>query len=490
VRRRALRWLAASLLAPALLAGCRSAPPGEPTESAAEEADEEKKPEVVLRTEVDDQRVGEEAAEQVAAEMGLLEDPELLDYVNRVGQRLALQAPSGRFDYSFQIIDQDVPNAFALPGGFIYVSRGLLVLSNSEAELANVLAHEIVHVARRHASARQSAIPNLPGIFQYGIMRQVAAYGRNQEREADRLGQQLAGGTGYDPDGMAHFLKALEFTERLRLGFSREPGYFDTHPTTSERVATAGAQARAITWRPQPGIARDRGDYLSRLDGLVVGIGGSEGVFQRDRFLHPDLGFSMRFPSTWDVINTRQAVGAVSPQRDAQVYLEFDSQGDDPQKAAEDFLAGTKAEGLRVEDMQPVLLGDLRAFRVEGRASSPRSPVTVHLTWVAREGSVYRLTGVAMGARNRLVGVFNSVARSFRPLTPKERESIHETRLRIVPARDGETLAELSERTGNEWNIQQTAVMNDVFANDRLVADQLVKVAIPQPYGRPPPDPR
>jgi predicted Zn-dependent protease len=289
---------------------------------------------------------------------------------------------------------------------------------------------------------------------------------------------------------MAHFLKALEFTERLRLGFSREPGYFDTHPTTSERVATAGAQARAITWRPQPGIARDRGDYLSRLDGLVVGIGGSEGVFQRDRFLHPDLGFSMRFPSTWDVINTRRAVGAVSPQRDAQVYLEFDSQGDDPQKAAEDFLAGTKAEGLRVEDMQPVLLGDLRAFRVEGRASSPRAPVTVHLTWIAREGSVYRLTGVAMGARNRLVGVFNSVARSFRPLTSKERASIHETRVRIVPARGGETLAELSDRTGNEWNIQQTAVMNDVFANDRLVADQLVKVAIPQPYGRPPPDPR
>jgi predicted Zn-dependent protease len=180
----------------------------------------------------------------------------------------------------------------------------------------------------------------------------------------------------------------------------------------------------------------------------------------------------MRFPSTWDVINTRQAVGAVSPQRDAQVYLEFDSQGDDPQKAAEEFLAGTKAEGLRVEDMRPVLLGDLQAFRVEGRASSPRSPVTVHLTWVAREGSVYR------------------VARSFRPLTPKERESIHETRLRIVPARDGETLAELSERTGNEWNIQQTAVMNDVFANDRLVAGQPIKVAIPQPYGRPPPDPR
>ena len=133
------------------------------------------------------------------------------------------------------------------------MSRGLLTLTNSEDELAGVLGHEIVHVAARHAAARQAVTRSL-GPFQMFAFRSIAAYGRDQEREADRLGQGLCALAGYDPSGMATFLKDLEYTERLRLGGSRFPYFLDTHPTTQERVADAASRAKITRWERKPGI--------------------------------------------------------------------------------------------------------------------------------------------------------------------------------------------------------------------------------------------
>lgn len=446
-------------------------------------APEQEKKEVILRTEADDRRAGAEASEQVAGSIGVVKNPTLNRYVSQVGQRLARYAPSGGFTYSFQVVDQDEPNAFALPGGFIFVSRGLLAMANNEDEIANILGHEIVHVARRHAAARQSLMRGLPGLFQYAAMGQAAAYGREQENEADRLGQGLAALAGYDPQGMADFLTQLEASERLRLGFSRIQGYMDSHPATRGRVAAAGARARSISWTRRPGVARDHADYLRRVDGLVIGIGAAEGVIQGERFLHPDMGFSMHFPSGWTVINTKSAVGAMSRDRRAQVALEFQGPGDDPEVAANEYMQEYQSKGLRVERLQRVKIGGLPAVRAMGRASSPRAPISLHLTWIARDGMILRITGATAG-RGSLKGVFNNVARSFRPITPRELASIRETRLRVVEARAGEALGSFSQRTRNEWNIQQTAVMNGIFATAQLEGGQLMKVAISQPYSR------
>jgi predicted Zn-dependent protease len=455
-----------------LLAGC-----GRPSRKP-----EPAKPEPVLHTEAQDRKAGEESAADVARQIGIFGDPALASYVNRVGQRLARQAPHTGFTYVFQIVDQDAPNAFALPGGFIFVSRGLLVLSNSEDELANVLSHEIVHVARRHAAGRQSMMRGLPSFLRFAVMGQMAAYGRDQERESDRLGQGIAGLAGYDPQGMSNFLRQLEYTERLHLGFSRMTGYLDTHPATSERVSAAGARARSIRWAPQPGIARDRSAYLKRLDGLIIGMGAAEGVVQRDRFVHPDLGFSLRFPDSWQIVNTHAAVGAMSPQRDAQIVLEGQGGGDDPEQASAEFLEKAENEGLRVERSQPVRIGEFAGYRVEGRAGSSRGSVAVHLTWIAHKGLIFRLTAVAASVSNARAGIFHNVARSFRPITPRERTAIRETRLRVVPAQAGESIPKLAQRTGNAWNVQETAVMNGVFADARLQEGQLVKIAVAQAY--------
>ncbi|MDJ0848272.1 MAG: M48 family metalloprotease [Myxococcota bacterium] len=471
---RATRRTAFLLLLVALLTDCGGG-------SSSKKADERPR-QPVLRTPANDRQAGEEAAQQVAAQMGIVRDPALSAYVNQVGQRVARNAPSGGFSYSFQIVDQDAPNAFALPGGFIYVSRGLLAMSNSEAELANVLGHEVVHVARRHAAGRQAIQSALPGFLGgRSAMAQAAAYGRDQERESDRLGQGLAALAGYDPQGLADFLTQLEYSERLRLGFSRMQGYFDSHPATRERVAAAGARARSISWRPRPGV-EGRSAYLRRLNGLVVGTAAAEGVFQGERFLHPDLGFSMLFPSGWHVINSKRAVGAVSRTRDAQVVLEFQSAGNDPEAAANEYIEQYREKGLRVEALQRVKIGGLPAVRATGRAvmgAGGRS-AALHLTWIARDGSILRLTGISI--RGSKAGIFNNVARSFRPLSPSQLASIRETRIQIVQANEGETFAELSRRTNNEWNLQETAVMNGFFANTRLEAGTAVKVAVSRPY--------
>ncbi len=439
--------------------------------------------EVILRSEDVDRKVGEEASEDVGSMLGLIEDPKLSAYVSELGMRLARHAPRRRFSYKFGIVDQDAPNAFALPGGHIYVSRGLLVLTNSEDELVNVLGHEIVHVAARHAAARQEMGQALPTGLNWLQGRYLAGYGRDQEREADRLGQGLAAVAGYDPQGLVTFLKELEHTERLNLGASRLPSFWATHPSTSRRVAEAGARAHMVSWKRGKPIAANRAEYLARIEGLAVGGRASEGIFDGDRFLHADLDLMVRFPPGWTTMNTHRAVGALSRRRDAQVFLEHQGAGDDVEAAAAKYVEELAGSGFDVESSQPLVISDYSAFRVVGRFPGYGGHVKAVFTWIGRDGSIYRFTGAAPSmAFRKYQGTFLNVARSFRPLRAGERNKIREARLRIAVAVEGESLTDLSKRTSNRWDIQQTAVMNDLFATDQLEPGQLIKVAIEQSY--------
>lgn len=472
-RRWGIGLLAGVLLAPSLGRGA-PAPTGE---------EEPKKRRIILRTEYDDQAAGKESAAEVEAELGLVRDPEITALVEAVGQRLVSQVSGFQFDYTFRIVDQDAPNAFALPGGYVYVSRGLLVLSDSEDELASVLAHEMAHVVRRHAAARQEIERHGPPLFNRLQITRLASYSRDQEREADRLGQEIAARAGYDPAGIASFLKSLEFTVRLELGHSRLPTFFDTHPSPVERAASAAERAAHTSWTRELGVEHGRVEYLRRLEGLVVGTSATEGIFRDRRFLHPDLDFSILFPNGWEMVNTRRAVGAIAPDRQAQVYLEVEGKSADPAAAARAFLDKARGTGFQPEHGEPVKLGAIPAYRVVGGVSSPQGRVSAVLTWLRHGESIYRLTGAALGgAWQRYEGVFLSTARTFRPLTPEQRASIRETHLRIVEARSGESLNELNQRTGNAWDLQRTAVMNDLFASQTPEPGQPLKVAIREPY--------
>ncbi len=469
------------------------------------------RPEFVLMSSQREKEVGREAAAQVAQQMGLIEDAALVGYVSELGQRVARHSPRQDVAYSFHVVDMEEPNAFALPGGYIYVSRGLLALSNDESELANVLAHEIAHVAARHSAQRQTravgvglvllpaavggallgSVLGMPGDLVGATVNAplqmlgvgfISAYGRDQEREADRVGQKMAAEAGIDPGGLSDFLDTLEAYERLKTGKTRRPSFFDSHPTTPERVATTAKRAGGLEWAPQPG-AGDRAAFLARIEGLLVGRNPAEGVFDGQRFLHPDLDFTVRFPDEWNTVNARAGVGGFAPARDGQILLELQGPGDDPRRAASQALESLPAPaGIQVIDSTELRVGPYPAFRAHLLAARGRDSLPLDITWIAKDGLVYRFT--AMAGRERFAAyraAMRAVPDGFRALSPAERESVRENRLRLVSARAGESLESLGARTGNAWSAAETAVAN-ALPEGILESGRVLKIAVPQRY--------
>ncbi len=464
------------------------------------------RPEVTLVSEARELEAGRVAAQRMADAMGSIDEPALAAYVEELGQRIAAHSPRGNIEYSFGIVDQPEPNAFALPGGFIFVSRGLLPIANSEDELASVLAHEVVHVAARHHAQLQTRAAGagllaLPGMlagaviggpvgdavsapFAIAGLGLLASYGRDQERQADRVGQTIAAEAGYDPQGMADFLENLEKASARPDDDARIPAFFQTHPSNPKRVSEASARARGITWSRQPGIARSRADFLRRLDGVLVGNNPAEGILEGERFLHADLDFTVVFPENWTVLNTRRSVGAAAAEGDAHVVLEVKGRGNDPERAARVFLdEASEQVRLDVETLQRIQIRDLDAVHARAVAGMRGGTISLDLTWIAHGGSIFLVTGVVDGGySDRHRAAFQRVAYSFRALERDEREAIRETRLRLVEEREGESLARLGSRTDNVWDVDVTATMNALATDARLARGQLVKIAVSRRY--------
>ena len=459
--------------------------------SGAVESDERGKRDILL-SETDDARVGREAAKIVPAQMGLYEDPEMEAYVDKLGQRLLRGVPRMGFDYQFKIVDQFEPNAFALPGGYIFISRGLLALANSEDELANVIGHEIIHSAKRHAAMQQALVGTGPLAMPWIRAANMAAYGRDMERDADKGGQMLAAAAGYDPMGMSTFMRQLSQLERIRIGTVRQARFIDTHPGAGERAAVNAARSREIRRKNVASLGDTRTSYLRRLEGLPVGPRPEGGVFDDDRFLQPDMDFQLRFPPGWSVSNTTRAVGAVSPKRDAMIYLEADQPEGDPEQAAADFVIKTSQQfPVDVVKTGPVKIGRIDAWRLQLEGSGRARGVTATVTFIPYRGATYRITGASPSAAARTyTGRMLSTTRSFRPLTEQERTSITGMYIQLVTARAGENLEELGRRTGNDWNISLCAAYNGLFTTHRFEGGELVKTARIEPYRSPPQTPR
>ena len=437
----------------------------------------------VLDTEFDDARLGAEESQNMASAMGLVEDPDLNAYINDIGKRMIPFAPKRAFNYTFEIVDQAAPNAFALPGGHIYISRGLLTLVNTEDELACVIGHEITHAAERHAAARQEFGRRL-NPFSMGYMRagQLAAYGRNQERDADRGGQILAAKAGWNPMGMATFMQDLNAMDRLTIGWSRLPSFFDSHPSSPERAATTFNRGENIQWVARPHIAPTHLDFLEKMQGLTVGGDPKEGIFEKTRFLHLDMDFSLRFPDGWRLINDREVVGAIDPSYKAFIALRVEGPGDDPQAMARKVIETELLQmRAKINSETPIQIGEYPGYRLEVHVPSARTSVS--MTFIAYQDYIFRIDTVAQsGQLNRYIGRGRATVRSFRPLTEKEKSQFELIELEIVEARIGESLAQLSARTNNKLDLGTTAVLNDVFIDAQLKPGQPVKIGKGRPY--------
>lgn len=448
-----------------------------------------------------EQRVGDQAAAEIERETGVVASPALEAYVRAIGMRLAAGS-SREGPWRFVVLDDPVPNAFALPGGHVYVTRGLLALVNSEDELAGVVGHEIGHVLGGHGGKRitlGAPFAVLTGItsFATGLVLPrlgqavaeggsalsqglvIAPYSRQQEREADRIGQELAAAAGWDPAGLSRSLANLGRATDLLQGAARGSSWLDTHPGTDERVETTAEHAGRLAWTPREPVAPDRRAVLERLDGLRVGRDPSFGVFVGDRFVRPDWRVSIAFPDGWAAGGNAALAAAGSPSQDAMLLLGFVEPGDDPRAA----IRSLEEETGRPIEVEEVRLGDRRALRSRGSERARGGTVDFVSTWVALGGNVFRLLALSDARRSEAWRpVLETAEGSLREASGEEISSVTERRLRMVEARAGEDASRLAARVGSPWSGEVVEVVNGLAAGARLEAGQLLKVARTEPY--------
>jgi predicted Zn-dependent protease len=461
------------------------------------------RPEVVLVSEKGERELGEAAAKELEATIGLVSDEALQRYVEQIGARLAAHSPRQDVEYHIAVVDMPESNAFALPGGFVYVSRGLLATTRSEDELAAVIGHEIGHVAGRHTVQRVTAatpfaivlglpaaivgtvskslgaILAIPGKLTGGLV--LARRGRAQEREADRTGMQLAAAAGWDPGALADMLERMERLASLQgEGSKRAASFFDSHPTTNERVANVEEFAEGLERADAAPIAAGRNQFLQKLDGLLLADNPAAGVFIEQEFVHPGLGFRIEFPPEWQKQNQPSHVLAVKPDSGGGTFgmLQISTKGEDP-------ALGPKKDGL-----QERLLGKLEPAEINGLPavvlSTEERGFLYDVTWIAHRGSVYRISAVARTDDLASSGAaLSAIASSFADLGAADLDRVREQRLRTRAPIESETLAVLYERNGSVWSTAEGALYNDVDPNVALAADELVKLALEEPY-RPP----
>src|SRR6185436_14741374 len=282
--------------------------------------------------------MGREAAQQAAQSIGLYQDDQLQAYVSRLGKQLAADSERPNLPWSFQVVDDPSVNAFALPGGFIFVTRGLLTHLTSEAELVSVLGHEIGHVTARHSVEQMSKaqlaqigliagmilkpeLANFSDLAQTGLGLLFLKYSRDDERQADSLGLRYLTREHYEPREMPLVFETLKRVSESEVqSQGRVPNWLSTHPAPEDRVARISQEISQLKG-DFSNAKVNRESYLRQLNRMPFGQNPREGYFLGNRFIQPDLGFEIRFPQGWKTSNQKAAVGAMSPREDAIVVL-------------------------------------------------------------------------------------------------------------------------------------------------------------------------
>ena len=437
-------------------------------------------------SEAQEVELGRQAAQEAQQSIGLVPDPELQQYVSRIGLALAAKSERPELPWQFQVVDDPSPNAFALPGGFIFVTRGMLTLMTSEAELASVLGHEIGHVTARHSvnqiSKQQLAqlglglgsvffpsVQELSPAIGTGLGLLFLKYGRDDEREADELGFSYAASGGYDVSEFGDVFEALGRASQGQAGAL--PNWLASHPTSAERVQTA--RARAATQPPAADARVGRDEFLRQIDGLIYGNNPRQGFFRENAFYHPDLAFQLQFPRGWQGQNLAQAVVAAAPDGAAAIELTIV-----PAANAEDALRRfTAQQGLQFGNGGRRNINGLPAAGAEFAAQTEQGVIRGVVLYVEHRERVYQLVGYTADQRFAThADAIVSTLQSFGPVRDQSVLSVQPSRIDVVQIDRAQTLAEFAQRLKSPVSVEQLAVMNHLPGpSARLEAGTLVK---------------
>ncbi len=428
--------------------------------------------------------MGRQYSQVVTQQFGIYDDDDLQAYVDSVGQALAAVGERPQLPWSFQVVDDPVINAFALPGGPIYVARGIMAHFNSEAEMASVLGHELGHITARHiveAMSRQqlaqigftAGMIAVPGIRPFGNLLSSGVgllflkYSRDDEAQSDLLGHRYMTRLGYDPESAADMFKILE-RQREESG-SSVPEWQASHPNPGNRIASAEGRAAADGY---PGGTVRRNEYLRRIDGLIVDEDPHQGYFQDDRFLHPDLKFQFNFPAGWEHQNKPSAVTALSPNEDAIIEMTL-AQGQTPSEAADEFF---KQDGVRQRSRADRTINGLSAVMGGFRASSRGGTLEGLVLFIRHDDLTYQFLGYTPSSRfGRYSPEFERTLDSFAPLTDELLLDVEPKRIDIIEVPESMSVESFDERYPSTIEFDELLLLNGWLAGERLEAGSLVK---------------
>jgi len=448
------------------------------------------KQELALLSEAQEIDIGRQSAAAAESQMGLVADAQLQDYVRGIGMPLAQISERTALPWSFQVVDDPTPNAFAAPGGFIFVTRGLLALMGNEAELASVLGHEIGHVTARHSVKRMSqqqlaqiglgvgsmispALAKFGGLATGGLQVLFLSYGRDDERQADDLGYGYALNQNYDVREMVNVFSALQHSAKL-AGHSAVPDWQSSHPNPAERIVRI---EQKLTTLPDASPPRRIGesDFLSHIDGMMYGPNPRNGYFEANHFLHPDLAFQLTMPTGWNTQNMSQYVVGGSPNNDAIIQLSLVEGG--RSEASDAFFA---QQGLNRGRAGTNSVNGLGAVTSHFQAQAEQGTLGGIVAFISLANNTYRI--LAYTPADKLSGyerAFTQTINSFDRLTDRDALARQPDRLEIIELRESMTLGQFERRYPSTIPLEQLALINQLSSSEsQMPRGQMVKRVI------------
>ena len=448
--------------------------------------------ELMLLDDQEEIELGRQANTQIVQEFGIYDDPGLSSYVNDFCQKLAKISHRPELSYECKVMDSPVVNAFAVPGGYIYFTRGILAYLNNEAEMITVMGHELGHITARHSAQQYSKaqlaqvglgvgmifldyLPAIAGdVAQLGMQMLFLKFSRDNERQSDDLGVEYASKMGYDAKQMANFFDTLDRMRPSSEG-SPLPDWFSTHPNPAERNETVSLRARE--WQEKLGLRSpkiNRDVYLKRIEGLVFGENPRQGFVENNIFYHPDLRFQFPVPQGWVLQNTPAFIRVVSPNKDALIIFTISPEGP-PEQAALQFAQKNKVE---VIETSPTKVNGLPAHRLISEVRSSQGVLTIKSYFIEKEGKVYMFHGFTSPVRfDQYSSTFGSTMEQFRELTDPKRLEVKPFRVRILSApRAGSVRGALLALNVPENDLEKIALLNGKTLDDTIAAGTLMKI--------------
>jgi len=432
-------------------------------------------------------QMGQEADPEIVASFGLYPDESLQSYVQGLGLELASRSERPDLPWTFRVLDDPLINAFALPGGFIYVTRGILAHFESEAELVGVLGHEIGHVTARHSvnqiSRAQLAqlglgvgmilapgLQRFEGLASVGLQLAFLKFGRDDERQADALGVRYMGRVGYDPSQLEGVMAMLGRV--TSEGGGGPPEWLSTHPNPENREEAIAELAADAEVTADPPLVR-REEYIPRLEGMVFGQNPREGYFQGSTFYHPDLAFRFQVPSGWQTANSKQAVQAGSPEGDAVLALTL-AEGASPSAALQVFL---DQEGIQSGAVSRAAINGVPAASADFRVTTQDGLIQGRVSFLDHDGVLLRMLGYgsSSGWQSRGGAVRESLE-SFQRLTDPSVLEVQPARIHILTLDQDTDLASVLAREGAADRAEEVRILNRLDGNPHLPRGRMLKI--------------